>query len=146
MTLGRSSLRANIVSPLLVFTGVEFAAEADVRDALVGDVLNRAKMDALRTEEGMLDTASKRDSAAVATSVAPSSASAATPQDRRDDSPSAPERESESYESRMNRIARRAHEIYEARGGQHGKAMEDWLQAEREIDAELDDARAKPID
>jgi hypothetical protein len=41
-------------------------------------------------------------------------------------------------ESRMNRIARRAHEIYEARGGESGKALEDWLQAEREIDAELD--------
>jgi Protein of unknown function (DUF2934) len=39
-----------------------------------------------------------------------------------------------SPESRMNRIARRAHEIYEARGGQDGKALEDWLQAEREID------------
>ena len=33
-------------------------------------------------------------------------------------------------ESRMNRIARRAHEIYEARGGEHGRALEDWLQAE----------------
>jgi hypothetical protein len=40
-------------------------------------------------------------------------------------------------ESRMNKIARRAHEIYEARGGEQGKALEDWLQAEREIDAEL---------
>jgi len=37
-------------------------------------------------------------------------------------------------ESRMTRIARRAHEIYEARGGNDGKALEDWLQAEREID------------
>jgi Protein of unknown function (DUF2934) len=38
-------------------------------------------------------------------------------------------------ESRMNRIARRAHELYEARGGKnHGNALEDWLQAEREID------------
>ena len=37
-------------------------------------------------------------------------------------------------ESRMNQIARRAHEIYEARGGNHGKALEDWLQAEREVD------------
>jgi hypothetical protein len=43
-----------------------------------------------------------------------------------------------SGESRMNRIARRAHEIYVARGGAHGKALEDWLQAEREIDAEID--------
>jgi hypothetical protein len=39
-------------------------------------------------------------------------------------------------ESRMSKIARRAHEIYEARGGEHGKALEDWLRAEREIDSE----------
>ena len=44
-------------------------------------------------------------------------------------------------ESRMNRIAQRAHEIYEARGGEHGKAIQDWLQAEREIDTELTDER-----
>jgi Protein of unknown function (DUF2934) len=37
-------------------------------------------------------------------------------------------------ESRMNRIARRAHQLYEARGGNDGNALEDWLQAEREID------------
>ena len=40
-------------------------------------------------------------------------------------------------EPRIERIARRAHELYEARGGTHGRALEDWLQAEREIDAEL---------
>jgi hypothetical protein len=45
--------------------------------------------------------------------------------------------EGHAKESRMDRIARRAHEIYEARGGEHGRALEDWLQAEREIDAEL---------
>ena len=44
-------------------------------------------------------------------------------------------------ESRMNRIAIRAHEIYEARGGQNGKALDDWLQAEREIDAEIETSR-----
>jgi hypothetical protein len=38
------------------------------------------------------------------------------------------------HESRLNQIARRAHAIYEARGGNHGRALEDWLQAEREID------------
>jgi len=38
--------------------------------------------------------------------------------------------------SRMNRIAERAHEIYQNRGGGDGRALEDWLQAEREIDAE----------
>jgi Protein of unknown function (DUF2934) len=30
-------------------------------------------------------------------------------------------------------IARRAYEIFEARGGQHGRDLEDWLQAEREL-------------
>jgi hypothetical protein len=44
----------------------------------------------------------------------------------------------EPAESRMERIAKRAHEIYEARGGQHGKALEDWLTAERQIDDEID--------
>ena len=41
-------------------------------------------------------------------------------------------------EPRIERIARRAHEIYVARGGEHGKALDDWLRAEREIDAEDD--------
>jgi len=41
-------------------------------------------------------------------------------------------------EPRIQRIARRAHEIYLARGGEHGKALDDWLRAEREIDAEDD--------
>lgn len=36
--------------------------------------------------------------------------------------------------SRLNRIARRAHQMYEARGGMHGCSVDDWLQAEREID------------
>jgi len=39
-------------------------------------------------------------------------------------------------DSRLNRIARRAHEIYQARGGENGKALEDWLRAEQEIDQE----------
>jgi len=37
---------------------------------------------------------------------------------------------------RLTRIAERAHEIYERRGGDHGRALNDWLQAEREIDEE----------
>jgi hypothetical protein len=40
--------------------------------------------------------------------------------------------------TRLARIAQRAHEIYEGRGGQDGKDMDDWLQAEREVDAEID--------
>jgi hypothetical protein len=47
-------------------------------------------------------------------------------------------REHQPDESRIQRIANRAHEIYEARGGQHGKALEDWLAAEREIDDEME--------
>jgi hypothetical protein len=38
----------------------------------------------------------------------------------------------------MDRIARRAHEIFERRGGSHGQDIAHWLQAEREIDAEID--------
>jgi len=47
-----------------------------------------------------------------------------------------PQDPSTMVEPRIERIARRAHELYEARGGTHGRALEDWLQAEREIDAE----------
>jgi hypothetical protein len=36
----------------------------------------------------------------------------------------------------MDRIARRAHELYEIRGTEGDSAIEDWLQAEREIDGE----------
>ena len=31
------------------------------------------------------------------------------------------------------RIASRAYELYMARGGQHGRALEDWLEAEQEL-------------
>lgn len=30
-------------------------------------------------------------------------------------------------------VARRAYEIYQARGGYHGADLDDWLQAEREL-------------
>ena len=33
-------------------------------------------------------------------------------------------------------IARRAHELYLKRGGEHGKDVEDWLRAERELSDE----------
>jgi|tagenome__1003787_1003787.scaffolds.fasta_scaffold20489986_2 hypothetical protein len=33
-------------------------------------------------------------------------------------------------------IARRAFEVYRARGGQHGRDLDDWLQAERELRTE----------
>jgi hypothetical protein len=41
-----------------------------------------------------------------------------------------------SPESRYDRIAQRAYALYERRGGTGGSPMDDWLQAEREIDGE----------
>jgi hypothetical protein len=38
--------------------------------------------------------------------------------------------------TRLERISRRAYEIYEGRGGEQGRSLDDWLQAEREIDRE----------
>jgi outer membrane protein TolC len=37
---------------------------------------------------------------------------------------------------RSGRVARRAYELYEARGGVGGDELQDWLDAERQIDAE----------
>ena len=58
------------------------------------------------------------------------------------DAPSTPHpNQSGQKPSRLNRIARRAHEIYEARGGQDGRDLDDWLQAEREVDEEIDEGK-----
>jgi hypothetical protein len=35
--------------------------------------------------------------------------------------------------ARQEEIARRAYEIFQARGSDHGRDFEDWLQAEREL-------------
>jgi hypothetical protein len=35
-------------------------------------------------------------------------------------------------------VARRAHELYEARGGEHGADVDDWLRAERELRGDKD--------
>jgi hypothetical protein len=71
------------------------------------------------------------------------SATASRRPDGRDDSASVSGLAPEPSESRMNRIARRAQEIYEHRGGEYGKAVEDWLQAEREIDAGMEASRTQ---
>ena len=42
-----------------------------------------------------------------------------------------------STESRTDRIAQRAYALYERRSGQGGSEVDDWLQAEREIDSEV---------
>lgn len=39
-------------------------------------------------------------------------------------------------ESLQERIAKRAYELFLARGGQHGYHIEDWAQAEKEVKAE----------
>jgi hypothetical protein len=38
---------------------------------------------------------------------------------------------------RDERIARRAFELFEARGGVNGDSTQDWLEAERQVDAEI---------
>ncbi len=38
-------------------------------------------------------------------------------------------------EERLDKIRRRAHELYEARGREEGHELEDWLQAEVESEA-----------
>jgi hypothetical protein len=41
--------------------------------------------------------------------------------------------ESASTENNRKRIEARAYEIYEKRGRQHGRELDDWLQAESEV-------------
>jgi hypothetical protein len=40
---------------------------------------------------------------------------------------------------RIDRIAARAYELYQRRGGEHGQEMQDWLEAERQIDGADDE-------
>lgn len=54
----------------------------------------------------------------------PSGADPVGPQDSGDTTAAALDRE---------RVAYRAYELYVARGGQHGHALEDWLEAEQEL-------------
>lgn len=39
------------------------------------------------------------------------------------------------------RIAQKAYDLYEQRGRQNGRELEDWLQAEELVRKEMDDAR-----
>ena len=76
------------------------------------------------------DTTSRRSTAVASTGQ--------NRQDERDTVTPQPLPTQELREPRLEKIARRAHEIYERRGGTHGKDLDDWLQAEREIDAEME--------
>lgn len=37
------------------------------------------------------------------------------------------------YEKQMDEVSRRAYHLFEHRGGTHGQALDDWLDAERQI-------------
>lgn len=50
---------------------------------------------------------------------------------------SLPVPEQDFREQRLDRISARAYEIYEARGGAWGQDLDDWLQAEKQIDDEI---------
>jgi hypothetical protein len=51
--------------------------------------------------------------------------------------PSLPTPEQDFAEQRLERIAARAYDLYQARGGEHGQDVDDWLQAEQQVDAEI---------
>jgi hypothetical protein len=51
---------------------------------------------------------------------------------------SLPVPEQDFRERRLDRIAERAFELYEARGGEHGQDIDDWLLAEQQIDNEIE--------
>jgi Protein of unknown function (DUF2934) len=40
-------------------------------------------------------------------------------------------------------VARRAYELYEARGGEPGRELEDWLNAERDLNKESQAVRSE---
>lgn len=45
----------------------------------------------------------------------------------------------ESHEMLDERVARKAYELYEQRGGSHGRDLDDWLAAERIVRAEAEE-------
>ncbi len=53
------------------------------------------------------------------------------------ESPLLPVPELDLRHQHLERIAERAYELYEARGGEHGQDVDDWLQAEQQIDNEI---------
>jgi hypothetical protein len=60
-----------------------------------------------------------------------------TQHDSPSDAPSLAVPEDDLRDQRFERIAARAFELYEARGGEHGQDIADWLQAERQIDEDI---------
>jgi hypothetical protein len=60
-----------------------------------------------------------------------------TPYETPSDRPSLDTPELDLRDQRHERIAARAFELYQARGGEHGQDLADWLQAERQVDEEI---------
>ena len=52
---------------------------------------------------------------------------------------SRPEGSADESTSREERIARRAYRRFEERGGEHGRDMDDWLEADRELNEQRGD-------
>ena len=65
----------------------------------------------------------------------PSPAKSSTPTSAHEPLDATPEPAAKAKQSgpTVEEIARRAYEIYQARGGEHGRHEEDWHQAEREL-------------
>ena len=154
---GGQLVRYSIQLPIQIFGGSRMTdscfAAARLGDASVFNETRTSRGYASQSEETMLDTASKkRSDFAPDTSIAVKSVAKDTRNDVDETAPPAsatlrsptPLSRSAPKEPRIERIARRAHEIYVARGGEHGKALDDWLRAEREIDAE--DEQERPPD
>lgn len=55
------------------------------------------------------------------------------------DSRQGPGRESGQQAASAETVARRAYELYEQRGGEHGRDWDDWFQAEQEARARADE-------
>ena len=113
----------------------------------------KTKSPSVRRRGRAANPAAAEDAAAPAvptpeTTASPADAAPASPGSRQsrpapeEPSPELPTPEQDLPERRFERIAVRAREIYEARGGEHGQDLDDWLQAEREVDAQLEEPLA----
>lgn len=77
---------------------------------------------------GTVPTAGPAEATAVDVMNPEPSSAQREPTPERDPAPSVERRESD-----WERVAQRAYELYQSRGGQEGRALDDWLAAEREL-------------
>lgn len=78
---------------------------------------------------------SKKTTARRATPARPAATSHAGPGRKKTEGPAQPAARSVARlaEAQQDRIAQRAYTLYEQRGRQEGRALEDWLKAERQL-------------